>query len=258
VTDTTTCASDHMTEVYSAPASSTFGGRPFPAGRVQIYVGDGFAAQDVATLEACLVRRVLNVAYDLDDRPQNDLMLQLNADPHRPSPQPASNDQPLARYAQQFAKVGLIDGTHNPAGIMALLSAVYVAEQLLWFPETDVPCPPLVNPSPPGNLLIHCWNGGSRSVTVAALFLWYKFGVQLGDPSIRVAGRSDEENFDALYNCVKAKRGGVTGTHPDGCEASGEPAWFTPTPPTLGMQKGAHDLVRTYSEVFPLPVARAR
>jgi hypothetical protein len=249
-----------MEVVYSPPADLFPPPGGFPQTQVSIYVGNGYAAGDLTALDAAYVRGVLNVAYDLDDQPHLQPTLPLNADPHRPPPQPRpGSGRELKRYPVQLAKVGLIDGTGNPAGIMALMAAVYTAEQLFCFPgEASAACPPLVNLAPRGNLLIHCWSGGSRSVTVAALYIWYKFGVQLNDPAINVAGRSDAENFLAVYNHVKAVRGDATGTPtgPVKCQTGDAPSWVTPPPPTYGMQQGAMELVSTYSALFPRPVVR--
>ena len=269
----------HMTEVFKCPVHRV---HPPPQdvhdGYVRIYVGDGFAAQDVSQLDDYLVRGVLNVAYDLDDRPRTDLvtnvallppvpgtapaagvpvetvaMRPMRPDPDRPAPVPDPDSQPLAHYRQQFAKVGLIDGTANPAGMMGLLAAVYMAEQLFAFPDAGVPCPPLVNRFDRGNLLIHCWSGLSRSVTVAALYIWYRFGVQMNDPEIRKPGRSDQESFAALYDGVKAARGNDTRPAESICCLEGAaPPWLTPAPPTFGMQAAARQLIDTYASLFPL------
>ncbi len=249
-----------MVEVYSPPADLFPPPSGFPEARVRIFVGNGHAAQDLTALEAAYVWGVLNVAYDLDDHPQAAPSLRLNPDPHRPPPQPrpGSGREPK-RHPVQLAKVGLIDGTGNPAGIMALMAAVYMAEQLFCFPTNlEAACPALVNPAPRGNLLIHCWSGGSRSVTVASLYIWYKFGVQSNDPAINVAGNSDAANFLAVYDRVKCLRGHdpTPTTGPVTCQTGDVPSWLTPAPPTWGMQQGAMALVTAYSALFPTPVPR--
>ncbi len=125
--------------------------------------------------------------------------LDLLPDPYRPSPPPQSRYN-IQRYQQQFAKVGLIDGYGNIPNHMAVIAAVYMADQLMTFPYGgEAVCPPLRNVYTRGNLLIHCWSGGSRSVTVAALYIWYKFGVQLQDPSLK--------SFSEVYDTVKSLRG---------------------------------------------------
>ncbi len=202
----------------------------------QIYVGDENSAILGDQLEKLGVAGVLNVAYDLDDKPTFS------------EPQPP----PKWRFSTQvqYAKVGLIDGTHNPTGIMGLAAAVYMADQLWCFPKKDVPCPPLLNVYPTdGNLLIHCYSGKSRSVTVAALFIWYKWGATGMDPNLT--------SFQATYAMVKEARGDSTQPWTPAYGPCDPPSKgrsdYTETPPTVGMQETALELSQTYSQLFPIP-----
>ena len=241
-----------MTSVYTAPAS-LFHLPPYvQLEQAQIFVGSYLAAQRFDDLRANYVTGVLNVAYDVDDIPEGVDGVKVHApDPNRPSPPRPAGFQPAVLYhQQQFAKVGLIDGTGNPSGIMGLAAAVYMAEQLFCFPSADGACPPLVHGYPRGNLLIHCWSGGSRSVTVAALYVWYKFGVQLGDRAVKDPDLPDLVSFSALYDRVKGLRGNDT------TSGAGATPSMTPRPPTYGMQEAALQLVGTYRSLFPVPALR--
>lgn len=240
----------NMTSVYIPSAGIFPPPKAFPESKVQIFVGDGFAAEDVDKLTQSHIRGVLNVAYDLDDQPPGDEYKQeLLADPNRPSPNVPQEAKlaKLQRYKQQFAKVGLIDGYGNITNHMAVIAAVYMAEQLFNFPPGgDNVCPPLVNDYERGNLLIHCWSGRSRSVTVAALYIWYKFGVELKDPKL--------SSFSQVYDEVKRRRGDSLDPISDQskmiCNSSNSTG-FTETPPTCGMQEAAFTIVDTYATLFP-------
>lgn len=233
----------YMTSVYTVPAGYPDTGR-------QIFVGSGLAAQCGKQLKACDIYGVLNVAYDVDDQPVFGAgNPQLLADPNRPGPEADTNENcgSISRYSHcvQYAKFGLIDGTKNPAGIMALAGAVYMAEQLWSFPSQNTPCPPLVNVYPTdGNLLIHCWSGGSRSVTVAALFAWYKWECQQEGANLA--------SFLTLYNSIKQLRGDSLAPWSSGpCTPSA--SGVTQSPPTVGMQDDAIALVSRFQKLFPIP-----
>lgn len=235
----------NMNAVYSPPAGLFPPPANFPDPQVTIFVGDGYSAAKAPQLEQFNILGVLNVAYDLDDQPLDDEYPQgLAPDPFRPAPVPVSAAAaPLQRYRQQFAKVGLIDGYGNLAQNMSILAAVYMADQLFTFPPGK-PCPALVNQYERGNLLIHCWSGRSRSVTVAALYIWYKFGVQLGDPKLT--------SFAQVYDQVKTARGDSTSpVSPGAACVPKDPTGLTETPPTCGMQQAALEITSTYKALFP-------
>jgi hypothetical protein len=107
-----------------------------------VYVGSGWAANDGTQLINCGITGVLNTSYDCDDHPIfPNPPQELAEDPHRPGPEPeAVSDEYAPTYFSgqvQFAKVGLIDGTKNPTGMMGLAAAVYMADQLWCFPEPN-------------------------------------------------------------------------------------------------------------------------
>ncbi len=233
---------EHMSQVYRS------------ADGRKVYVGDAYSANLGDQLEALGVVGVLNVAYDLDDNPVFATgMHPMVEDPHRPAPEASGEEANVAvgRFSKQvqYAKVGLIDGTHNPSGMMGLAAAAFMANQLWQFPKPNIPCPPLVNVYPTdGSLLIHCWSGRSRSVTVAALFLWYQWGVSGQDPSL--------SSFLETYAMVKEARGDSTEIFVHGpCPPPPHRGHddYTQTPPTVGMQEAALQLTQTYAELFPTP-----
>ncbi len=229
-----------MNCIYSPPADIFPPPENFPEERVKIYIGSGHAAADPQQLERHHIRGVLNVAYDVDDQP-------VGYDyPYEPPPEELSEKPEIRHYRQQFAKVGLIDGYGNIANHMSIIAAVYMAEQLLTFPPRSRICPDIVIGYKRGNLLIHCWKGFSRSVTVSALYIWYKFGVQLGDPEIR--------SFLQLYNEIKAARGNSTApvtTQPDAECVPDDTTGLTHVPPSCGLQQAALEITSKYRALFP-------
>jgi hypothetical protein len=249
---------DHITRIYSPPPDRFPPPDGFPEERVSIFVGDGFAAVDARLLDALNIRSVLNVAYNLDDDPRcGDIPTQtiVGNDPQRTNPPPPPVPTPLLRSTdQQYAKVGIIDGTGNVTGPRLLMAAVYMADQLFSFLLSEPPCPSNTVYQR-GNLLIHCHSGHSRSVTVASLYIWYRFGVQAGDPTVKRPGRTDLENFHALYRRVQEARGDHP-KKPERCAPDPAPDWFTPSPPSWGMQAAAHELVARYAALFPEPQPR--
>lgn len=201
-----------ITLVYTTPAGTITppsGGTPFK-GQPQIYVGS-VNAVTLRTLVLNQIVGVLNVAYDADDLPPSSVYHQFNP-------------------AFQLAKVGLIDGSGND--LSTLVAAVLMADQLFNFPPAT-PNPALVNnyqPWPRGSLLIHCYDGGSRSVTITALYLYYKFGL--------FYKQSDLNTFDKAYQHVINAR-----------------APYAPNELTTGMCQAARDVVATYDTLFPGPVS---
>jgi hypothetical protein len=217
-----------MNSVYTAP-SALFPPPPnFPDANVQIYVGSWQSAVDESAITNNSIEGILNVAYDVDDQPGTSSRRLTVPDAGHPwqaaHTHPAATGQTASRYAQQYAKVGLIDGAGN--AVATMLAAVYMADQLFSFPPESVTDP--LNYSR-GNLLIHCYAGQSRSVTVAALYIYYKFGLYLGDSSV--------SNFQTTYSMVQAARNDND-----------------PPPPTVGMQSMAETILASYTALFPNPV----
>jgi len=145
----------------------------------RLYVGDQHAAGDLHMLQTAYnISAILNVAWDLDIRyPSaayvgdfNDFNENLNF---------------------QYNKVGLVDGTGNTKG--ALIAAVNVLHQLLT-PRSLLSKDANTYPQPVRNVLVHCHSGQSRSVTVAALYLFHEFPSQF-------------RTYTDALNYVKARRG---------------------------------------------------
>ncbi len=95
---------------------------------------------------------ILNVAWDLDIEYKSS----------------AYKNPPYGDLVNQHHKVGLVDGTGNLPSTLA--SAVLMVYQLAT--AREYLCPKDQNTYPPvENILVHCHEGDSRSVTVAALYL---------------------------------------------------------------------------------------
>ena len=170
----------NLTKVYTVPPGTLDPPLGFQ-GQLEIFVGSWEAVKKNTLLENRIMG-VLNVAYDCDDIPPK-------------------NEEGKFHYFNmyyQLAKVGLIDGYGNNTSTM--VAALYMADQLFTFPP-HTPQPKLENNYVPfnrGNLLIHCWDGGSRSITIAALYLYYKFGVQYKKEKF--------QTFEDAYTYVINKR----------------------------------------------------
>ncbi len=161
---------------------------------------------------------VLNVAYDVYD--PEDLMVKDN------SKSPITLAPNEAYFLTQLQKVGLIDSDEND--IMTLISAVYALDALLNFPSAEeLKKNNMVNFFAQGNVFVHCYSGGSRSVTVTALYIYYKFFV----------GKS---TFQDVYTQVIYQRIEEASNHH----------------PTLGICNTAYDIINTFSELFPKPIYR--
>jgi len=70
----------------------------------------------------------------------------------------------------QYSKVGLVDGTGNQPGM--LVAAMLALHQFLT-PRQLESKDQNTYPQPVQNVLVHCHSGHSRSVTIAALYLYF-------------------------------------------------------------------------------------
>jgi hypothetical protein len=189
-----------------------------PNGKNQvIYVGEGYNLNRTH-LENGSIAGVLNVAYDLND-PKS---LQGNS----------IIKNGIKCFPTQLDKVGLIDGPGNE--ITTLVAALYTADQLLEFPslKEQQTIPKMVNFYQQGNLLIHCYDGGSRSVTVTALYIYYKFSPENNGVPL---------TFEDIYSQLICYR--WTAGAPNGH-------------PTEGICDAAYKVLDTYSELFPEPILK--
>lgn len=121
--------------------------------KTALYIGDANAAANIEQLLQQGIVAVVNCAVNLN----------INyADP-------ASARAPLAAYgpgALRTYKLGLIDGSGNSTG--QLIAGYYLLKSAFEQRMPDSPSYPLPGP---GDVLIHCRGGRSRSVIIAALYL---------------------------------------------------------------------------------------
>ncbi|MEP0264103.1 hypothetical protein [Dokdonia sp.] len=210
-----------------------------------IYVGIGYGFTNptnpinpsnpikIAALTTANITSILNVAYDVNDSELLQLLPELNAT--KKTVEITEKDGKIKNesvliYTRQLAKVGLIDGPGNT--MMTLVAAVYMAEQLLFFPseEEQIYEYGMTNIYPKGNLLIHCHSGGSRSVTITALYIYYRF---------YATQEGNTVTFEEIYKqivCYRSK-GGAPNGHP-----------------TMGICTTAFEVLNTFSQLFPEPV----
>ena len=127
---------------------------------VDLYIGDKIAAGDIDLLRAHDITSVLNTAVNLDINYVGEPI-----DSH-----PGGKVLMFGHSPIRMAKVGMIDGPGNLPSL--LLAACHTVEGLL---HQDSPTKASYPPHEPGNLLIHCRAGRSRSVIVAALYLHGKY-----------------------------------------------------------------------------------
>ena len=123
----------------------------------RIYVGDQHAAGDMYELQQYNISAILNVAWDLDIRyPRFNYT--------------GSIEDDNEHLNMQYNKVGLVDGTGNQPGM--LISAMLALHQFLT-PRSLEEKDQGTYLQPVQNVLVHCHSGHSRSVTIAALYLYY-------------------------------------------------------------------------------------
>jgi len=145
----------------------------------RIYVGDQHATGNYfQLLRANNITAVLNVAWDLDIS--------------YPVPNYVGNMADHDEHLRiQYTKVGLVDGTGNLPSSLA--AAVMMLKQHLTpriLEGKDSP----TYPQPVQNVLVHCHTGRSRSVTIAALYIYYAY------PELF-------STYDIAVNFVKERRG---------------------------------------------------
>lgn len=144
----------------------------------RIYVGDQHAAGNLYELQTYNISAILNVAWDLDIRYPFENYT-------------GSIEDDNEHLNMQYNKVGLVDGTGNQPA--TLVSAMLMLSQLLTPRELEEKDKGTY-PQPVQNVLVHCHSGHSRSVTVAALYLYY-------------TNPDTFRNYEEALLFVKSKRG---------------------------------------------------
>jgi myo-inositol-1(or 4)-monophosphatase len=130
-------------------------------GTVDLYVGDQFAASDEALLRKHNVTMVLNCAVNLD----------INYVDQTIDKEPEAKRRAFCPHPHmRVAKVGLIDGPGNHPALLA--AACQVIHGML---TQQVPVKTSYPQWKPGNLLVHCRGGRSRSITVSSIYLHRAF-----------------------------------------------------------------------------------
>jgi hypothetical protein len=208
-----------MTCIFQVPTAN------LPKGMTEqyIFVGAGYLLSEQAIIDN-QISSVLNVAYDVDDA--KDLQIPFSdptVDKRAALPFPLADNEKY--YLNQLNKVGLTDNNEND--MMTLVAAVYEADQLLNFasPETQK-ADGLVNFIAQGNLVIHCHDGGSRSVTITALYLYYKYYV------------NTDITFQQVYtNIICLRWNYAVNNHP-----------------TQGICENAYQVLTKFEALFPKPV----
>lgn len=128
--------------------------------KVSLFVGDQIAASDDNLLRQNNIINVLNCAVNCD----------INYVDETLDLRPDGSNRMFGFAPVRTAKIGMIDGEGNDP--MLMFAAVHMLHGMLHqtFPEKK--SYPLKQP---GNVLVHCRGGRSRSVAVAALYLNHMF-----------------------------------------------------------------------------------
>ncbi|PWC22778.1 inositol monophosphatase [Brenneria roseae subsp. roseae] len=139
---------------YARPAISLIES-DFPGWGMDIYIGGADGATDLALLEQHDIRTVINCAVNLD------IDWVSSPEPNMRAHQIGHGSGPIRYY-----KLGLVDGSGNAP---TMLHAGYhlMRSALL----QQIPDKPSYRNREPGNILVNCRGGRSRSVTLVALFI---------------------------------------------------------------------------------------
>eukprot|EP00300_Choanocystis_sp_HF-7_P037120 c53122_g1_i1.p1 GENE.c53122_g1_i1~~c53122_g1_i1.p1 ORF type:complete len:296 (-),score=52.47 c53122_g1_i1:38-925(-) len=195
-----------------------------------IYIGNQHAAADLPLLQSLNISAILNVAWDLDIRYDQQYYVDYNPDP--------SN----AHLILQYTKVGLVDGEGNAQATLA--AAVFALDQLL-SPRTGLaPSDASKYPQPVRGVLLHCHSGTSRSVTVGALYLFYKHPEMFDTYSDALLYVKTKRHVQADGSVPKAPLTALANTlapYPvlSWFPAHGNPSDSPPSPPTKVPAKAA-------------------
>jgi len=171
-------------------AKRTFSGTDINFIRDGIYVGDQYAAGDIDELiDLHNISAILDVAWDLDIRyPEQEYIGDI------------SDDNEHIKI--QYAKVGLVDASGNS---LSTLAAAVLALDQFFAPRMLAHKDVNTFPQPVQHVLVHCHSGQSRSVTVASLYIYFKY-------------RQDYPTYEDALHFVKKQRNLLSNKnvpHPD-------------------------------------------
>ncbi|AXG71653.1 hypothetical protein KORDIASMS9_03910 [Kordia sp. SMS9] len=210
-----------MTCVFQVPNANV----PKGVTEQYIFVGAGFLLSEKVIINN-QIAAILNVAVEANDA--KDLEIPFS-DPRIDNRAALPFDKAANEnyYLNQLRKVGLANNNENE--INTLVAAVLEAEQLLNFPSpTQQKADGKTDFYAQGNLVIHCDDGGSRAVTVAALYLYYKYYVQTDVPFV-----------DVYKNMIALRWNHSVNNHP-----------------TQGICENAYEVLSTYAALFPEPIRK--
>lgn len=190
-----------------------------------IFVGATFLLSEQAIIDN-QIAGVLNVADEENDA--SDLQIPFSdpqIDKRAALPFELAEDEHY--YLNQLEKVGLVDGNEND--ITTLITAILEVEQLLNAPTPKMQkAADVKNFVAQGNLLIHSKHGGSRAVTIVALYIYYKYYV------------NTDTTFETIYkNIICMRWNYATNNHP-----------------TQGICENAFEILNTFEALFPEPIRK--
>jgi len=128
--------------------------------KVALYVGDQIGASDDSLLRRHQIVNVLNCAVNCD----------INYVDETLDLKPGRANREFGFASVRTAKIGMIDGEGNDP--MLMFAAVHILQGML---HQRFPAKASYPVKQPGNVLVHCRGGRSRSVAVAALYLSHMF-----------------------------------------------------------------------------------
>jgi hypothetical protein len=210
-----------MTSIFQVPKAYV------PEGMTEqfIFVSAGFLVTEQSIINN-QIAAVLNFASEENDA--DELQIPFSdpqVDKRSNLPFELASDEKY--YLNQLSKVGLHDSNENE--MLTLVAAVQKVEELLYAPSpTQQKEAGAKNFIAQGNIVIHCHDGGSRSVTVAALYLYYKYYITTDIP------------FEAVYKSIIALRWNFSiNNHP-----------------TRGICENAYQVLTTFEALFPKPILK--
>ncbi len=157
--------------------------------KVKLYVGDSDGASDIDLLNKNGITTIINCAVNLD------VNYVVN-----PKNNHTADIRPNGTGTVRVYKIGLIDGFGNTVGMFVAGFLIMQGALLQIFPDKDsypLKCK--------GNILVHCRGGRSRSVIIAAMYLFLtqpeRFPSLLD--ALKLIQKKREIRADELFECPK-------------------------------------------------------